>query len=655
MSEQGALDRAMDLFRRGDPAAAQREAEAALAAKPSDGRLLHFLGTLSCRTGALEEGVSWFERALAANAADAGSRVNLVKALIALGRADDALQASEPPSGGGHIELTRLRGHLLQHAGRNVEAAQAYEQVVLQSPGDWEIWNNIGNARRALGDLDGSITALERAASLRVVPPVLMNLSSALTEAGRIEEALIACRGALALTPGEPAVALETARLLRHLGHFDEAVETLRPLTGLPEAELERARALTGLHRLDEAEQAYRSALRTRPDASEAWLELGIVIERASRIGELPELLDQAGDAGIAEESLGYLRALLMEREGRMAEALAWARRAPLGTEAVRTLRLTARLADRAEDAAAAFEAASRANRLEADQDPAIAERAAGYRGRVDRFADIVTPQYYDRWAPPPATLAGRAPIFLVGFPRSGTTLLDTMLMGHPRLHVIEEVPLLDRVMAEVGEMERLAEIDADEVARLRALYFSAVDEVAPAPGDTTVVDKLPLNILAAPLIHRLFPDARFLLALRHPCDVALSCFMQGFELNDAMANFLDLRDTAALYDRVMSFWESCRQIFPLRVCELRYETLVADPEAALRPLLACLDLAWDARVLDHRRTAADRGIISTPSYNQVTRRIYGGASGRWRRYRKQLAPVLPVLLPWVGRLGYDS
>ena len=656
MPEQSALDRAMDLFRRGDPAEARREAEAALAATPGDERLLHFLGTLSCRTGALDEGVRWFERALAANPADAGSRLNLVKALIALGRVDEALQASESPSGGDHVELGRLRGHLLQHAGRNDEAAAAYDRVLSRSPGDWEIWNNLGNTRRALGDLDGAIAALERAAALRAdVPPILMNLASALIESGRPEEALVACRCALAASPGEPAVALETGRLLRHLGRFEEAVETLRPLTGSPEAELEQARALTALHRLDEAEQAYRSALRARPDAADAWLELGIVLERAGRGGELLALLDQAGHAGIAEESLGYLRALLMEREGRTAEALAWVRRAPLGAEAVRTLRLTARLADRTEDAAAAFEAASQANRLEADQNPAMAQRAAGYRGRVDRFAGIVTPQYYGRWAPPPATLAGRAPIFLVGFPRSGTTLLDTMLMGHPRLHVLEEVPLLDRVMAEVGELERLAELDADEVARLRALYFSALDEIAPAPEDATIVDKLPLNILAAPLIHRLFPDARFLLALRHPCDVALSCFMQGFELNDAMANFLDLGDTAALYDRVMGFWQSCRQIFPLRICELRYEALVADPEGALRSLLACLDLDWDARVLDHRRTAAGRGVVSTPSYNQVTRRVYGEASGRWQRYREQLAPVLPVLLPWAERLGYEA
>jgi hypothetical protein len=142
---------------------------------------------------------------------------------------------------------------------------------------------------------------------------------------------------------------------------------------------------------------------------------------------------------------------------------------------------------------------------------------------------------------------------------------------------------------------------------------------------------------------------------LRHPCDVALSCYMQGFEMNDAMANFLDLGDTARLYDLVLSFWQRCREILPLDVFELRYEALVADPAGTLRPLAQFLGLEWSDAVLDHERTAAARGVISTPSYNQVTQRLYADASGRWHRYRDRLDAVLPVLLPWAERLGYEA
>jgi hypothetical protein len=281
--------------------------------------------------------------------------------------------------------------------------------------------------------------------------------------------------------------------------------------------------------------------------------------------------------------------------------------------------------------------------------------QASAYRAHVAALAAVVDRDWYARWSPPAPPAARPSPAFLVGFPRSGTTLLDTMLMGHPGAHVLEEVPLLERVMREVGALRRIADLGGGEIKRLRDLYFAALDEAAPGLAGQQVIDKLPLNILGAPLIHRLFPDARFILALRHPCDVALSGFMQGFEMNAAMANFLDLGDTATLYDLVMGYWQRCRETLPLDVFELRYESLVADPESALRPLIAFLGLDWHDSLLDHRRTAAARGTISTPSYNQVTQKLYGDASGRWRRYRTQLEPVLPILLPWSERLGYPA
>jgi hypothetical protein len=161
--------------------------------------------------------------------------------------------------------------------------------------------------------------------------------------------------------------------------------------------------------------------------------------------------------------------------------------------------------------------------------------------------------------------------------------------------------------------------------------------------------------MLGAPLIHRLFPDARFIFAARHPCDAVLSCFMQDFVLNPAMANFLTLEDSARLYDLALVFWTRARQILPLHVHTLRYEALVEDKERELRALLAFLGLDWDARVLDNEATAKARGPIATPSYAQVAQPLYTRARGRWERYREQMKPVLPILLPWAKRLGYSA
>jgi hypothetical protein len=227
--------------------------------------------------------------------------------------------------------------------------------------------------------------------------------------------------------------------------------------------------------------------------------------------------------------------------------------------------------------------------------------------------------------------------------------------MGHEEVAVLDEEPILQRVGDILGGFEQLPGLDVAEIARLRTLYFEELDRLLPDAGGKVAVDKLPLNLLRAPLIHRLFPDARIVFAQRHPCDVVLSCFMQSFVINDAMANFLDLGDAARLYDVVLTFWETCRDVLPLAVHTVRYEALVEDLEGDARALLDFLGLPWDAAVLDHSRTARGRGLISTPSYSQVIQPLYREASGRWTRYRAEMAPVLPVLAPWALRLGYGD
>lgn len=167
------------------------------------------------------------------------------------------------------------------------------------------------------------------------------------------------------------------------------------------------------------------------------------------------------------------------------------------------------------------------------------------------------------------------------------------------------------------------------------------------------MIDKLPLAMTGAAVIHRLFPDAKIIFARRHPADSVLSNFLQSFRMNDAMANFLDLHDGAQFYDVAMRLWTLARETLNLDTRDLVYEELVVDPAAALQPLVEWLGLPWDEALLDHQRTAAARDVIVTPSYDQVTQPIHRRAAGRWRRYMEQLAPVLPLLEPWALRLGY--
>jgi hypothetical protein len=241
------------------------------------------------------------------------------------------------------------------------------------------------------------------------------------------------------------------------------------------------------------------------------------------------------------------------------------------------------------------------------------------------------------------------APIFLVGFPRSGTTLLDQILSSHSQLYCMEEKEIFAESVVDILMGE--ASLDDSDVEARRADYWARVQEPL---GDRRLVDKLPLNIIFLPLIARVFPDARIIFALRDPRDAILSCLQQRFGMNAAMAQFLDLGNAAAYYDQVMTLMEACRARLPLKVHQVRYEDIVANLEGEARALTAFLDLPFESSMLDFRETAITRD-INTPSARQVIEPLYNRSIGRWRRYAADMAPALPTLNQWAKRYGYNA
>jgi tetratricopeptide (TPR) repeat protein len=649
------------LGRRGDMAGARREAEALLPRYPDHAELLELTGTIAGRMGDIAAACAYVRRAWDANPGSLPTRLHLINLLIMTGALAEAEALCVPGAdGAGAPQLARLRGYVLQAQGRFAEAAACYEALVAQDPADFEIWNNLGNARAALEDYAGASQALARARDLKPdVAGIRFNLAAALAREGRLDESLEAYRAAATLDPRNPFPLLQGGMLLRQLGRGGEAVPLLSRAAELAPGDaaayMELGRAFAGLQELEQAEQAYRRALAIDPASSAAYLELGIALERCSRLDRLEDLLNEADRQGIPSQDLAYLRALLLQRQRRPEEAYAYAIQVAEDVEPVGRAALIGKLADSLGNTDEAFAAFEAMNRLSAAEAPPPPPDPARYRRHIETLAATVDQAWVESWRPLPSNTTRPAPIFLIGFPRSGTTLLDTLLMGHPDVAVLEEEPILQRVSDAGGALADLPALTSEDAERLRTLYFAAADAADPVARFKRVVDKLPLNILGVPLIHRLFPDAKLIFAQRHPCDVVLSCFMQRFELNDAMANFLNLKDAARLYDQVLGFWQQCRRLLPLDVHTIRYEDLVEDAEAQMRPLLTFLGLPWDPRVMDHQRTAKARGTISTPSYAQVTQAIHTQARGRWQSYAEQLAEVLPVLAPWAAELGYGE
>jgi hypothetical protein len=255
---------------------------------------------------------------------------------------------------------------------------------------------------------------------------------------------------------------------------------------------------------------------------------------------------------------------------------------------------------------------------------------------------------------------SGSAPVFFVGFPRSGTTLVERALAAHPEIVTTEErSPLTPAIRHLIGTGGSAASLDGPpdigaepRVSEARALFWQHAETVAGPLGGRLLVDKLPLNLVDLGYANLLFPEARVLVALRDPRDVCLSCFMQRFRLDDSMINFCSLEQTAETYAAVMGLWLAYRDSLSLAWREFRYEDLVEDFEAVVRGLLAFVGLDWHEAVAGYREQAARRP-VATPSYRQVTREIYRESIGRWRAYGDVLAPVQPVLAPFVEAFGY--
>jgi tetratricopeptide (TPR) repeat protein len=249
-----------------------------------------------------------------------------------------------------------------------------------------------------------------------------------------------------------------------------------------------------------------------------------------------------------------------------------------------------------------------------------------------------------------------RQHIFLVGYLRSATTLLENALAGHPDVCALEEKPTLaDADRAFLGDkdgLDRLVALDSGGAAEWRDTYWRRVREHGIEPEGKVFIDKSPAASVSLPMIRKLFPKARILIARRDPRDVVLSCFRHHFVMNPVTYELTDLVSAARHYDALMRLTETYLASLPIPSHVVRYRDLVADFDAETGKVCDFIGVEWSDKVRDFARTARKRNVRSS-SAKQVLRPLYSG-SGQWRRYRDQLEAVLPVLEPWVIRFGFE-
>lgn len=614
-----ALDAVMRMRRAGNAAGALALAETHAAPNEGGAPFLAIAGMAALELGDAPRAFRHLEPLALLRPDDLDIRGDLAKALLALGREDEALRLADSSA---HPELARIEAWIRQQRGEDGGAVAAYARVLKAEPADAGSWNNLGNVHAAAGRFDEAIVAFEHAITYRPNEPgIYLNLADVLRRADLGVPRLKVARDAAALAPGDRAVQTELGMALAHNEEIEEAITVLE------------------------------AAVTRWPDFGESHIELGRLYEATNRTEALAAFLATLDPAACPPEA-AFLHAWLAQREGRFEDAARHAAAIPETIHPMRREALIGAIAERLGDGPRAFAAFTRMNAAALDDSPPRA--GPSYREGLEADLARWTPQWAARWVPPPVPdPARRDPVFLVGFPRSGTTLLDTMLMGLPELCVLEERPMVAETMHLLGGAD-IGALSQPQCAQLRDAYLASALRHG-WDGQRWLVDKHPLNMANAVAIHRLFPNARFILAERHPADVVLSCFMANFTLNPAMRSFTDIGEAAHTYDAVFRAWHRASELFPVETHAVRYERLVEDARAELEPLVEWLGVAWSDRLLAHDETARNRGRVRTASYSQIGEKLYTRASGRWRRYEAELAPVMPILAPWIARMGYED
>jgi tetratricopeptide (TPR) repeat protein len=656
---------------------AERLYRQALAIDPANADALHGLGVIAAQSGRHDEAIRLIGKAVDANPGLAAAHGNLGLALRALGRGEAAVQSYRRAVELAHnsAEAHYSLGAALQGIGRHEEAVGAYRRALELQPGHAAAAYNQGLALQALGRDDEAVATYQRAIALNPQrAQAHNNLGVTLLRLGRAEEAAAACRRAVALQPDYGEARSNLGLALQDLGRDEEAVEVYQRL-------LERAPdyavghnnlgvLLQKLGRTDEALAVYETTLAISPDYAVAHNGRGLALQTLGRADEAIAAYRRAISLDPNLAAAGINLAIALQELGEAAEAMnavdqaltidptsahAWFTRSDLKTftpddpdigrmEALlaaadeHRLSLVERL-DLEFALGKAFMDIGDAERAFAHLDQGNRRMRASFRYDIEddlrQFAAIARaypPEVLRQAGGDPSEL----PIFVVGMPRSGTTLVEQILAAHPEVHGA----------GELSDLETLAGDDpgqAQASERLGALGRAYVDRIsALAPGKRRVVDKMPANFRFTGLIRTALPNARIIHCRRDPIDVGLSCYARKFGGRQDFA--YDLRELGLYYrgyERLMAHW---RALLPAdRFIEVRYEAVVGDLEGEARRLIGFCGLGWDPACLAFH---AVRRPVRTASAGQVRRPIYNSSVGRWAPYAAHLKPLIKALGP---------
>ena len=515
-----------------------------------------------------------------------------------------------------------------------IEAKNLLEKAISIQPEMFEANHNLAILNLQLGNLDSSILYFEKSKKIKPkFPQIYFNLGLAYDRKKNIDLAIINFKKVNKLDPNNPVV-------LHNIGHlYTKKFETIK------------------------AEEYLIKSLDLDPNRIITYDELFSLYDRSNQIEKFSNLLDKAKKILSEKDLVSYYEAVFTYNQKNFKQTIQILENIDLKENYVSQNINKHSLLAKSYDQTSNFEKAY--NHFKINNQ--LMNESYGKGVNEKSFIELVTQRInffknfnINRWKQHQLKDEFFQPIFLIGFPRSGTTLLDTILRTNKSIEIIEEKPVLRNFLRNLdikikNNFNHLDNLDKKFIQNMQNFYFEEREQYLENKKTKIVIDKMPLNIIYIGEILRFFPNAKFIFALRNPYDSILSCFMQQFELNPAMKNFTSLESSVILYDLVMKLWTIYRDVFSINCHFIKYEDLVTDFEKTTKEIFKFLEIDLSDNTKNFYMTAKKRLNISTPSYNQITSPLYTRSISRWKNYEKEFNGLKNILDPWLDEFNYKN
>jgi len=616
---QKIFDRAMGHHNAGELAQALKLYRKILEAEPEHPVVLNLAGVAAFQAGDGKTAVEYLAKAIAAGPEYADAHYNYANVLSQLGRLADSVES--------------------------------YHAALRLEPGHGDAYNNLAAVLRDLEMPEEALASYRKLLALGVASPETHhNIGLLLIELGQSEAALASFQSAIAGRPDYPEAYNNMALALQDLGRMAEAVASfdqaiaVDPTYAKAHYNLGNVRRAAG--QLDAAAACYGRALAADPGYALAHNNLGLTQQELGQIAAAKDSFRRAiacdGDYALAWANLGALGGDDGDDDNIVAmERLVGKPELAVG-DAIQLQFALGRAYEKQGAADKAFDHVAEGNRLKRGT---LNYDSAATRENFDRIIKTFDGTLFARHG---ATGdASALPIFILGMPRSGTTLVEQILASHPMVHGAGELHDLAAIAAtlpaRIGANQPypagVGEAGAGLWAELGADYVDGLRRRA--PGKARLCDKMPGNFLHLGLIHLMLPNATIIHCRRAAMDICYSCFSLLF--SEGQSFTYDLTELGLYYreyDRLMRHWHA---MLPGRILDVRYEDVVADLEGSARRFVAHCGLPWDDRCLDFHATER---AVRTASLTQVRQPIYASSIGRWRRHERHLGPLIDTLGP---------